>query len=315
MAGHGKESWGSAGHGTVRGEAMRRVVPGRLRGTPLQGKRVQGKRVTPGLSVIAVSVIAIAIAIAVAVGNAPVPAAAQSNGTVLPGTSCPVYPADNVWNTPVTGLPVNAGQRHVVGLDGCLERHTSTPTTDRRGRRRSPTASRGRSCPPSTHLVPIRFTYASRATPGPYPLSALDADREGLGPPRHHGRTLHRAPSTSSSTPTTAPARTSTAGSGAIWNLRSDALRPAGWTSADAAGLPILPGLVNYDEVASGIDGPRHPFHRRSARSSPTCGRRATRPARPTPTVPRWGALQARRRPSASRRRSARPCARPSSPP
>jgi hypothetical protein len=42
------------------------------------------------------------------------------------------------------------------------------------------------------------------------------------------------------------------AGSGAIWNLRSNALRPAGWTSADAAGLPIFPGLVRYAEVASG---------------------------------------------------------------
>ncbi len=49
--------------------------------------------------------------------------------------------------------------------------------------------------------------------------------------------------------------RTSTgwrAGSGATWDLRSNALRPAGWTSADAAGLPILPGLVRYDEVAGG---------------------------------------------------------------
>ena len=45
----------------------------------------------------------------------------------------------------------------------------------------------------------------------------------------------------------------STAGSGAIWNLNSDALRPAGWTSADAAGLPILPGLLRYDEVQSGV--------------------------------------------------------------
>src|ERR1022692_3295098 len=44
----------------------------------------------------------------------------------------------------------------------------------------------------------------------------------------------------------------SAAGSGAIWNLNSNTLRPAGWTSADAAGLPILPGLVTYDEVASG---------------------------------------------------------------
>jgi hypothetical protein len=43
------------------------------------------------------------------------------------------------------------------------------------------------------------------------------------------------------------------AGSGAVWNLRSNALRPAGWTSADAAGLPILPGLARYDEVAHGV--------------------------------------------------------------
>ena len=42
------------------------------------------------------------------------------------------------------------------------------------------------------------------------------------------------------------------AGSGAVWNLRSNHLRPNGWTSADAAGLPILPGLVRYDEVAAG---------------------------------------------------------------
>ncbi|HEY6058512.1 MAG TPA: hypothetical protein VIV06_10795, partial [Candidatus Limnocylindrales bacterium] len=43
-----------------------------------------------------------------------------------------------------------------------------------------------------------------------------------------------------------------TAGSGATWDLRSNALRPDGWTSADAAGLPILPGLVRYDEVVAG---------------------------------------------------------------
>jgi len=42
------------------------------------------------------------------------------------------------------------------------------------------------------------------------------------------------------------------AGSGASWDLRSNALRPDGWTSADAAGLPILPGLVRYDEVTAG---------------------------------------------------------------
>ena len=48
------------------------------------------------------------------------------------------------------------------------------------------------------------------------------------------------------------PQGRSIAGSGAVWNLNSNALRPAGFTSADAAGLAILPGLVNFDEVASG---------------------------------------------------------------
>ena len=52
------------------------------------------------------------------------------------------------------------------------------------------------------------------------------------------------------------------AGSGAIWNLRSNRLRPRGWTSADAAGLPILPGLARYDEVKRGRDRPRAAHHR-----------------------------------------------------
>ena len=51
------------------------------------------------------------------------------------------------------------------------------------------------------------------------------------------------------------------AGSGAIFNLRSNRLRPRGWTSADAAGLPILPGLARYPEVRRGRDRPRAPLH------------------------------------------------------
>ena len=53
-----------------------------------------------------------------------------------------------------------------------------------------------------------------------------------------------------------------TAGSGAVWSLRSNHLRPAGWTSADAAGLPIFPGLARWDEVARGADRPRAALHR-----------------------------------------------------
>ena len=60
----------------------------------------------------------------------------------------------------------------------------------------------------------------------------------------------------------------------------SNALRPAGWTSADAAGLPILPGLARYDEVARRRDRPRAAVHGRSARGAPTSTRRATTRAR-----------------------------------
>ena len=56
------------------------------------------------------------------------------------------------------------------------------------------------------------------------------------------------------------------AGSGAVWNLRSNHLRPDGWTSADAAGLPILPGLVRYDEVAAGVI--RHALRFTASRTS-----------------------------------------------
>ena len=78
------------------------------------------------------------------------------------------------------------------------------------------------------------------------------------------------------------------AGSGAIWNLRSNKLRPRGWTSADAAGLPILPGLARYDEVAAGAS--TTPFaSRRRAHGARTSTRPATSRRRsPTPTCPRW---------------------------
>ena len=69
-----------------------------------------------------------------------------------------------------------------------------------------------------------------------------------------------------------------TAGSGATWDLRSNALRPDGWTSADAAGLPIFPGLVRYDEVAAGRSCT--PFVSRLPRPAlGTSTRPATRPA------------------------------------
>jgi hypothetical protein len=103
--------------------------------------------------------------------------------------------------------------------------------------------------------VRVTFDYDDESDPGPYPIPpnppieggpTADGDRHVLivdeGACRLYE--LYAA----------YPAGSGrwTAGSGAIWDLRSNALRPAGWTSADAAGLPILPGLVRYDEVAAG---------------------------------------------------------------
>ena len=96
------------------------------------------------------------------------------------------------------------------------------------------------------------------------------------------------------------------AGSGATWDLRSNALRPAGWTSADAAGLPILPGLVRYDEVARRGHQPRPPVHDRRDPQARTSTRRATTPAtRRLRRCRRWACA------SASRPPTTRPASRP----
>jgi hypothetical protein len=100
----------------------------------------------------------------------------------------------------------------------------------------------------------VTFDYADESDPGPYPLptdapieggTASRGDRHVLVLDRDHWKlyelyAAYPIPLT----------RNWTAGSGAIFDLGSNGLRPAGWTSADAAGLPIFPGLVRYDEVA-----------------------------------------------------------------
>ncbi|HZU59549.1 MAG TPA: hypothetical protein VE983_01195, partial [Solirubrobacteraceae bacterium] len=104
-------------------------------------------------------------------------------------------------------------------------------------------------------FVKVHFQYADESDPGPYPFSAhtpIEGGPQATGD-RH---ALMVDPTTcvlyELSDAHFRPHGGSTAAAGAIWSLRSNHLRPAGWTSADAAGLPILPGLVNYDEVMSG---------------------------------------------------------------
>ena len=105
--------------------------------------------------------------------------------------------------------------------------------------------------------VPVSFTYAHESDPGPYPIppnapieggSSSTGDRHVLVVDRDACRLWELY----SAYPHGGGASW-TAGSGATWDLNSNAMRPLRWTSADAAGLPILPGLVRYDEIAAGV--------------------------------------------------------------
>jgi hypothetical protein len=106
-----------------------------------------------------------------------------------------------------------------------------------------------------THAkVGVHFEYADESDRGPYPLGS-DTKIEGGSTSDGDRHAVVVDKSTCRLYETYATRRSGTtwyAGSGAIWSLSSNALRPRGWTSADAAGLPILPGLLRYDEVAAG---------------------------------------------------------------
>jgi hypothetical protein len=171
----------------------------------------------------------------------------------FPGTSCPAFPANNVWNTPITSLPVDA---HSATWLAAMAAGSTTlhPDYGPSGDPRSPYGIPWTIVGPHTALTHVAFQYASESDRGPYPLTAATPIEQGSD--RHALMVDPTASATSMACTLFETWDTryrahgkSTAGSGAIWNLNSNALRKAGYTSADAAGLPILPGLVNYDEV------------------------------------------------------------------
>ena len=228
--------------------------------TPTTAARARGRR-RRGVTA---SVVVISSLLATASGAAsttspvehPTTAHVATSGPTLPGTACPAFPADNVWNTPITGLPVNADSAKWMAsmASSTTDLHPDYgPSGDPRHPYGIPWV-RVRKVTPFVH---VSFEYAWESNRRPYPLTA-STPIEG-GSDRH-------AIMVDSYRSATSPACTlfetwdtyyrahgrSTAGSGATWDLTSNSLRPAGYTSADAAGLPILPGLVNYDEVASG---------------------------------------------------------------
>ncbi len=166
-------------------------------------------------------------------------------------SSCALYPADNVWNTPVNGLPVNPNSAAWINSIGATSPAFHMDFGS--GMWDGGPIGIPYNVVDGTQVAKytVQFTYADESDPGPYPLPANPAREWGSD---HHilvvdtnDCTLYELYNASYS------GGKWYAGSGAIWDLNSDALRPAGWTSADAAGLPILPGLVRYQEVAEAL--------------------------------------------------------------
>lgn len=163
---------------------------------------------------------------------------------------CPVLPADNTLNQEVAGLPADPNsQRYIESIGLSAHLHPDFGTNPSYG---IPYTVVGEGQP----KVPIEFSkYRSESDPGPYPVP-LGAPIEGGGKHGHGDKhvlvmqegscmlyELYKAAQKGEGWK---------AAGGARFDLRSDALRPEGWTSADAAGLPIFPLLARYPEVASG---------------------------------------------------------------
>ena len=165
--------------------------------------------------------------------------------------SLAIFPADNPWNTDVSAQPVDPSSATLLTSCGGAGRrvHADFGTVWDGAPNGIPYVLVGAAQP----RVPVSFDYADESDPGPYPIPAnapIEGGPNGTGD-RHViviDTTNRRLYETFDAHPVNGGASW-TAGSGATWDLTSNALRPAGWTSADAAGLPIFPGLVRYDEA------------------------------------------------------------------
>ncbi len=181
---------------------------------------------------------------------APVsPAARSASSTHSPHEGvCPIFPASNPLNREIANAPESPNSaKYIASIGANLHLHADFGANPSYG---IPYTVVG----PHQPKVPIRFTeYGEESNPGPYPIPP-DAPVEGAGEEgdRH---VLVLQEGTCKLYELYAAQRKGSvwdAGSGAVFNLRSNALRPEGWTSADAAGLPILPLLARYPEVRAG---------------------------------------------------------------
>jgi hypothetical protein len=175
--------------------------------------------------------------------------AAASSAHPLPGAEqCPIFPADNSWNLPIASMPVAAGSSTLIREMGLTRLHPDFSDSDGEGYGIPYNVVSN-----ATATSQVTFDYADESDDVLYPIPA-SPQIEG-GSDRH---ILMVNADTCRLDELFAAEMLDgqwNAGSGATWDLGSNALRPLGWTSADAAGLPILPGLARYEDIpAGGID-------------------------------------------------------------
>ena len=187
-----------------------------------------------------IAVVAVAVA-------AAVPTLAATGRSPHEGR-CPIFPANNPINQDISRAPVDPrSAQYVASIGADLHLHADFGTPSNYG---IPYSVVG----PHRRKLPIHFTeYGEESNPGPYPVPP-GAPVEGAGEQGdRHVLVLQRG---TCKLYELYNARRSgagwDAGSGAVFNLRSNALRPEGWTSADAAGLPIFALLARYPEVKAG---------------------------------------------------------------
>src|ERR1700716_1391932 len=172
------------------------------------------------------------------------PAQSAAASAMPEAPKCPIYPSNDAWHSIIQTMSVHPMSGTWIGNMGGPSRLLHPDFGGPYGYQLQVVSN----ATPTTRLA---FDYADESDNVPYPFTA--------GTPIENGSDAHAfmlnkdtcvlyelfAASWNGGRPT--------AGSGAVFDLRSHALRPAGWTSADAAGLPIWPGVLRYDEVASGV--------------------------------------------------------------
>ena len=178
-------------------------------------------------------------------------ASIAQSGPTLEG--CPVFPADNIWNASVANLPLDQNSSafiNTIGPTRGLHPDFGSGTWDG-----GPIGIPYNVVDASQTEVNVSFDYADESDPSPYPIppdALIEGGSQSTGD--RHVLVLDRNSCILYELFSAYPQQDGSwqAGSGSIFHLDSNALRPDGWTSADAAGLPILSGLVRYDEVAAG---------------------------------------------------------------